>query len=62
MNVLKTFVRATWLAAVLLPAVSWAQDTDEAPVGEAVERELLGRFALTGGGHGKHGIEAQHHR
>ena len=40
MSVVKTFVRAGWLAALLLPALSWAQDTDEAPVGETVERHL----------------------
>ena len=39
MNAVRTIIRAAWLA-MLLPALAWAQQTDVAPVGEAVERHL----------------------
>ena len=39
MNAVRTIIRAAWLA-VLLPGLTWAQETDVAPVGEAVERHL----------------------
>ena len=39
MNAVRTIIRAAWLA-VLLPGLAWAQETDVAPVGEAVERHL----------------------